>query len=88
MVGRLSAGDDRRMDTLIAIAGPALAILAPITIALAIRNVGGDDFDASLPMFLRPLASGVAQDSTRPVVPETEPVTWKLDRLVGGSLAA
>jgi len=88
MVGRLSAGDDRRMDTLIAIAGPALAILAPITIALAIRNVGGDDFDASLPMFLRPLASGMAQDSTRPVVPETEPVTWKLDRLVGGSLAA
>ena len=88
MVRRLSARDDRRMDTLIALAGPALAILAPITIALAIRNVGGDDFDASLPMFLRPLASGVAQDSSRPVVPETEPVTWKLDRLVGGSLAA
>ena len=88
MVRRLSARDDRRMDTLIALAGPALAILAPITIALAIRNVGGDDFDASLPMFLRPLASGMAQDSTRPVVPETEPVTWKLDRLVGGALAA
>ena len=76
------------MDTLIALAGPALAILTPITIALAIRNVGGDDFDASLPLFLRPLAPGVAQDSSRPVVPETEPVTWKLDRLVGGSLAA
>jgi hypothetical protein len=88
MVRRLSARDDRRMDTLIALAGPALAILAPITIALAIRNVGGDDFDASLPMFLRPLASGVAQDSSRPVVPETEPVTWKLDRLGGGALAA
>ena len=88
MVRRGPADDDRPMDTLIALAGPALAILAPITIALAIRNVGGDDFDASLPMFLRPLASGMAQDSSRPVVPETEPVTWKLDRLAGGSPAA
>jgi hypothetical protein len=88
MVRRGSAGHDRPMDTLIALAGPALAILAPITIALAIRNVGGDDFDASLPLFLRPLASGVAQDSSRPVVPETEPVAWNLDRLVGGSPAA
>ncbi len=88
MVRRLVVRDDRRMDTLIALAGPALAILAPITIALAIRNVGGDEFDASLPLFLRPLASGVAQDSSRPVVPETEPVTWNLDRLTAGSLAA
>ena len=87
MVRRLVVRDDRRMDTLIALAGPALAILAPITIALAIRNVGGDEFDASLPLFLRPLASGVAQDSSRPVVPETEPVTWNLDRLTAGSLA-
>ena len=88
MVRRLVVRDDRRMDTLIALAGPALAILAPITIALAIRNVGGEEFDASLPLFLRPLASGVAQDSSRPVVPETEPVTWNLDRLTAGSLAA
>ena len=83
-----SGGDDRSMDTLIALAGPALAILAPITIALAIRNLGGDEFDASLPLFLRPLASGLGQDSSRPVVPEIEPVAWKLDRLAGGSLAA
>jgi hypothetical protein len=88
MVRRVSDVDDRAMDTLLAFAGPALAILTPITIALAIRTVDGDIFDASLPLFLTPLTSGLAQDSSRPVVPEPEPVAWNLDLIGRGTLAA
>ena len=67
------------MDTLISVAGPALAILIALSIVSAIRALAGrDDPSTDLATFLAPVAGAVLRDPStpRPVVREGEPVRW------------
>ncbi|MFL5777657.1 MAG: hypothetical protein ACJ761_01825 [Chloroflexota bacterium] len=72
------------MDTLTALAGLSLAIVIPALVAAAIVVVAGSDSDgSSLGTFFQPLVGSAPADgaTSRPAVPEPEPVRWRLDRL-------
>ena len=72
------------MDTLITVAGPALAILIALGIVSAIRALaGGDDPSTDLATFFAPVAGAIVRDpsTTRPAVREDEPVRWNFGAL-------
>jgi hypothetical protein len=69
------------MDTLITLAGLALAILISLGVGTTIRFLAGADVQTDLAAHFAPLVGSAHRDvaTTRAVVREDEPVRWRFE---------